>query len=165
MLKVDINLLFVAINLLVLYLLMKHFLFKPVHKILEERQAQIDKSLADAAAATEAAHQLEQERKAAMSGIDEEKTTVLAAARKEAVKEYDRIVANAKGQAEEILQRADETAQQHRAEVLEKTQSEIKDMVVQATVKIIGARGAENDGALYEQFLQKVGEADDTGSK
>lgn len=164
MLKVDINLLFVAINLLVLYLLMRHFLFKPVHRILEERQAQIDQSLAEAAKAEESARQLEQERKAAMSGIDEEKMSVLAAARKEAVEEYDRIVANAKGQAEEILQRADEHAQQRRAEVLQKAQSEITDMVVQATVKIIGANGAGNDSALYEQFLQKVGEMDDTGS-
>lgn len=164
MLKVDINLVFIAINLLVLYLLMRRFLFRPVHRILEERQAQVDQSLSDAAEAQASARQLEEQRKAALSGIDEERATVLASARKEAVEEYDRIVAQAKGQAEEILQRADEKAQQTRAEVLQKAQSEITDMVVQATVKIIGAHGAGDDHALYEQFLQKVGETDDTGS-
>ena len=38
MLRLDWNLLFTVINLLILYFLMKRFLFKPVNEILEKRQ-------------------------------------------------------------------------------------------------------------------------------
>ena len=44
MLRVDINLLFTVINLLVLVYLMKKFLFKPVREVMEKRQAEIEES-------------------------------------------------------------------------------------------------------------------------
>ena len=43
MLRLDWNLLFTVINLLLLFVLMKMFLFKPVQKILDERQAEADR--------------------------------------------------------------------------------------------------------------------------
>ena len=38
MLRIDSNILWTIINLLILYALMKHFLFQPVHDILEKRK-------------------------------------------------------------------------------------------------------------------------------
>ena len=43
------------INLLILFLLIKKFLFKPVQRILDARKAEVDKVYADAADAQEAA--------------------------------------------------------------------------------------------------------------
>ena len=40
MLRLDWNLVFTVINLLILYVLMRKFLFKPVNEILEKRGAQ-----------------------------------------------------------------------------------------------------------------------------
>ena len=48
MLKLDINLLFTVINLVVWYLLIKKFLFKPIQKILAQRQQEVDNIYADA---------------------------------------------------------------------------------------------------------------------
>ena len=42
MLRLDWNLLFNIINLIILYALMKRFLFKPVNAILEKRQQEAD---------------------------------------------------------------------------------------------------------------------------
>ena len=42
MLRLDWNILFNIINLIILYLLMKRFLFKPVNAILEKRQQAAD---------------------------------------------------------------------------------------------------------------------------
>ena len=50
MLRVDINLVFTIINLLVLYLLMKKFLFGPVVAVMEKRKAMIEEQFANAAA-------------------------------------------------------------------------------------------------------------------
>ena len=41
MLRIDSNILWTIINLLILYALMKHFLFQPVHDILEKRKQEI----------------------------------------------------------------------------------------------------------------------------
>ena len=48
MLRVDINLVFTIINLLVLYLLMKKFLFGPVVAVMEKRKAMIEEQFANA---------------------------------------------------------------------------------------------------------------------
>ena len=45
MLRLDWNLLFNIINLIILYALMKRFLFKPVNAILEKRQQEADADL------------------------------------------------------------------------------------------------------------------------
>ena len=50
MLRLDWNLLFTVINLLLLFVLMKIFLFKPVQKIIAARQAEADKQFDEAAA-------------------------------------------------------------------------------------------------------------------
>ena len=57
MLRLDWNLLFTVINLLLLFVLMKIFLFKPVQKIIAARQAEADKQFDEAAAKqAEASH-------------------------------------------------------------------------------------------------------------
>ena len=43
------NIAFTVINLLVLYLFLKHFLMKPLMEIMEKRQAQVETDLNDAA--------------------------------------------------------------------------------------------------------------------
>ena len=48
MLRLDINLVFTIINLLVLYFLLKKFLFKPVNTIIEQREEAIKKQFDEA---------------------------------------------------------------------------------------------------------------------
>ena len=46
MLRIDSNILWTINNLLILYALMKHFLFQPVHDILEKRKQEIESDFA-----------------------------------------------------------------------------------------------------------------------
>ena len=48
MLRIDGNILWTIINLLILYVLLRKFLFGRVHKIMDERAAQLQKIHADA---------------------------------------------------------------------------------------------------------------------
>ena len=48
MLRIDSNILWTIINLLILYVLLRKFLFGRVHKIMDERAAQLQKIHADA---------------------------------------------------------------------------------------------------------------------
>ena len=48
MLKFDWNILFTLINLVIFYLLMKRFLFKPILKVMNKRKEMINKQFQDA---------------------------------------------------------------------------------------------------------------------
>lgn len=68
------------INLLLLFLLLKHFLFKPVQNILNARQAEIDKSYADAETAQTRAEELRDEYEKRISDAKAEAADIAKAA-------------------------------------------------------------------------------------
>ena len=48
MLKLDMNLLWTVVNVLIMYVLLRKFLFKPVQDVIAKRQQMVDAQLADA---------------------------------------------------------------------------------------------------------------------
>ena len=48
MLSLDWDIVWTIVNLLILFLLLKHFLFKPITKMMESRTAEIENNLKDA---------------------------------------------------------------------------------------------------------------------
>ncbi len=156
MLRIDINLIFTVINVLVLCLAVRIFLWKPVHKVLAERQAMVDASFADAAKAKSEAEALVEEQKAFRANIEGEKSAALAEARKQAQAESSRIVADAHSRADIILREAENDAQCRKEEILRQAQGEITEIIVAATAKVAGVPvGGDSD--LYDEFLKKAG--------
>ena len=73
MLRLDINIVWTILNLLIIFAIVKIFLIKPIHKILDARQAEIDKQYADAKAAQDSADELKNQYEASLSGVQAEK--------------------------------------------------------------------------------------------
>ena len=71
------HMIFMLGNLLILTLLVKHFLFKPVQKILNERQRRADAMLADAKQAKEQAEAMQAEYEKSLAGAKEEAARLL----------------------------------------------------------------------------------------
>ena len=158
MLRIDLNLLWTVINVLIIFGIVKKFLLKPVNKILAARQEEIDKQYAVAKAAEENARQLEEQTKAAMNGIEEQKNETLKEARGKAEEEYQRRVAEAKAEADKILADARILADREQEKRMEQAQNQIADLVVAAAAKLVASKaGEEEDKALYDQFLAKTG--------
>lgn len=84
MLRLDINLVFTVINLLVLYFFMRKFLFGRVNKILEERKALIEKQFADAKTAQDAADGMKTEYEGKLAAAQGEGEEIIARAKAEA---------------------------------------------------------------------------------
>ena len=146
MLSVDpTNLILTVVNLLVLLVALKIFLFKPVQKIIEARQAEADGLKAQYADS--------------LAGIEDEKKKTLQAARKDADAQYQKIVADAENKARQIKEDATAEAQHQKAQIIKGAEKEIADMVVDAATKVVGKQsGAEIDRSLYNEFLDKAGE-------
>lgn len=166
MLEFDwISILCTVINLLILFVLMKLFLFKPVNKIIEKRQEEADQQIKEANDAKEEAVRLQTEYENTMQGIEEERNQKMAETYKEATAEYDRIVNEAHSEAESLITEAKADAEIEKAKILRRAESDITDMVIAATAKVVAAKSdEETDRALYEQFLTKAGDSLDEGN-
>lgn len=157
MLKIEFwGILFTIINLLILYLFMKKFLFKPVHNIMAKRKEEIDTSYRNAEEANKQALELKTKYEDMLKGIDAERDRILSESKQEASKEYDTIIDNANQKADKLLQEARLNAEKELKEKEVESQQQMARLVAEAAYKIASAKdSAENDRQLYDSFLQK----------
>lgn len=159
MLKLDWNLLFTVINLLILVAAMWYFLFKPVRKIIEARQAEADRENALVKARLADAEAAKARYDKCVADAEEERKQILSKARKQADEEYKKIVNNAKATVRRIEAEANEDIARSKARILSDAEQEIADMIAAATEKNVGENcGSSIDNALYNQFLAEVEE-------
>lgn len=157
MLKVDINLLFEIINLLVLFIAFKFVLFKPVQKIIAQRQEEADRENEDAIKAKEEAELKKKEYEDNLLAIEKEKKQILSETHKSANEEYVRIVEEANVKAHKLREEAKKSAEREKEQILKTVEGDIADMVVEAAGKIIA--GHTDNQALYDEFINdKAGE-------
>ncbi len=154
MLSLDLNLVWNIINLVVLYLLLRHFLFKPVMGIMDKRRQIIEDGLRNAQDAQNDAMKMKQEYEDALKGAKQESVQIVENARSAAKNEYDRIVAEAGEKAGSIIENAKETVRVERERTMRELQGEIAGLAVASAAKIVG-KTADQD--LYDQFLKEVG--------
>ena len=160
MLRLDWNILFNIINLIILYLLMKRFLFKPVNAILEKRQQAADAQFAEADRQKAEAKERQEHYDALVQGAEDEKKRIVADARQEASAEYGRIVSEAKDKADGIVEKAKADAENEKAAAMQQADAAVRDMVVTAAARMVAMKDAkESDRALYDKFLAETKEA------
>lgn len=160
MLRLDWNILFNIINLIILYLLMKCFLFKPVNAILEKRQQAADAQFAEADRQKAEAKESQEHYDALVQGAEDEKKRIVADARQEASAEYGRIVSEAKDKADGIVEKAKADAENEKAAAMQQADAAVRDMVVTAAARVVAMKDAkESDRALYDKFLAETKEA------
>lgn len=166
LLRIDWNVLFTIINLIVLYLLLKKFLIGPVTGIMQKRKEMIEGQLADADDKRKQAGELKQQYEDMLKGAHEESVKILEEARKNAQKKYDSKVKSADDQADKIIENAQKTIELEREKTVQDLQSQIADLALVAAGKVIGEKSTEESNqSLYDQFLAKAGDSDDTDSE
>lgn len=159
MLRLDINLVFTIINLLIIYFIVAKFLFKPIKNILAKRQEEIDKQYAGAKEAEIQALELKKQYEDSAKQIADEKAAAVNEARTKAGEEYDRIIADAKAEADKLVDNARKLAHMEQEKSVRQAQEQIADLVVEAAAKVVASgQGSAADRELYNQFLAKTGE-------
>lgn len=157
MLRLDWNILFNIINLIILYILMKKFLFGPVNRIIAKRQEEADARFVQASEKEEKAQESIKQYAALLADASDEKERIVAEAKQEASDAYRRMIDEAKVRAEEIVDKAKLDAENEKKVILQQADSAVRELAVNAAARMVGAAdNAENDSALYEQFLKKV---------
>ena len=77
MIEININLVFTIINLIVLYLLMKKFLFGPILNVMEQRKNMIDQQFASAKETEEKAYELKGKYEDALKSAKDESMRIV----------------------------------------------------------------------------------------
>ena len=160
MLRLDVaNLVFTIINLLVLYFLMKKFLFKPVNNIIAKREEAIKKQFDDADEAKKKAEETKKQYEESLASAKDESARIVQEAKDKARVEYDRIVKSADEEVAKRLQKAEETIAEEKAKSLRNMEADFEGLVVAAASKVVGEKvTVENSQKLYDDFLAEMGE-------
>ena len=163
MIKIDINLVFTIINLLVLYLLMKKFLFGPIIKVMDVRKAMIDQQFAGAKEQEDQAKALKEQYEGALKSAREESFQIMELARKEAKAQADKTVEDTQAKVSAMLAKAQEDINTERENAMRQMKDDVASLAMEAAGKIIGKNsGADQDLSLYDQFIEKAGDPDDS---
>ena len=147
-------------NLLILFLLMKKFLFGPVKKIMDERQAEIEKNISDAEEAKANAEGLKAEYEEKLKSAKKEADSILTTASKNALLKEEEILKGASEKASAILEKAEEEIAMERKAALEGLKGEVSEIATSIAAKIIEKDIDEKDHEkLIEKFIDEIGDA------
>ena len=159
-LSIDIGtIIFTLCNLLILFLVFKHFLFGRVHKILDERQNDVSETYNKADAALEHAKSLESEYSGLMEGAKEESAQMIKTASKKAQLRSDEIISEAKNEASAILARADEDVEREKKRAQNELRGEVSELAVLVAQKVVEKEITEADHERFiNEFIDNVGD-------
>ena len=155
------GLVWTIINLIVLFLLLRHFLINPVSNIMEQRRKLIADDLQNAQDTQDEANRLKAEYEEALSGAKKESAEIVDKARIDARAEYDRIVGEAGAKAGNIIENAKENVRIEREQTMKELQSQIAGLAIASAEKIVG----DKEQNIYDQFLGEVGGTDEDTDK
>ncbi len=146
-------------NLLILTLIVKRFLFKPVKKMVDARRAAIDDDYAQAQAARDEAEESRQNYEAAMAAAKQTSDQIIADATRTAEYRSNEIVAEAREKATDIRRQAEADAVLERKKAEDDMKHEIAEVSTQLTGKLLQREINEDDHKkLIDSFLSDLGD-------
>lgn len=149
---------FTLINTLIIFLIFRIFLFKPVGKILDKRKELAAAEISEARKAKEAAQKAEEEYTALIADAKTEAAGIVKAATERAQKREEEIINEANKNAAEIRTKAEENIQREKQRALNEVKDEISEIVVMAASRVVEKEISEKDNEeIISKFLEEVG--------
>lgn len=152
--------LFTLVNTIVLFVVLKTFLFQPVMKMIADRQQEIDDMYAAADAAKENAQALEASYKeklaiAAQTGEAMVKEAVLRGQNRE-----EEILRQANAEADAIRRKAAADIAQEKKKAINDAKDEIADIAMDIAGKVVGrSLNTQDQAQLVDKFIDQLGES------
>jgi F-type H+-transporting ATPase subunit b len=150
---------FTFCNMIITFLLLKKFLFKPVKKMIDDRQHEIDNLYSDATSSKEEAAALCEEYQQHLTNAKKERDEIIKDAVSKANKREQEIIAGANADANAIREKAHADVMQEKKKVLNEAKNEISDIAMDIASKVIEKEiDAEKHQSLVEEFIEKMGD-------
>ena len=149
---------FTLINTLIIFLIFRFLLYKPVCNILEKRKELAAAEITEAQKAKEAAEAAEKEYTQRLADAKNEAAEIVKQATLRAQKREEEIVSEANQKAAEIRAKAEENIEREKQRAVNEIKDEISEMVVMAASKVVEKEiSAKDNEELISKFLSEVG--------
>ena len=151
--------LFTLLNLVLTFLILKKFLFKPVNKMIDDRQKEIDDLYADANAAREKAASMEADYTQRLAEAKDASAQIIAEATQEAHRRRDDIIIHAQTDADAIRNKARADIELERKKALNDVKDEISRIAIDIAEKVVEKEmDASDHDRMVEDFLRRMGD-------
>lgn len=157
---IDWTIVFQLVNTLILFLVLKHFLYKPVKKILDAREEEVENIYKEANQKNENATSLKKEYEQKLAVAKETASDIVKTATQKAQTRSDEIVSEASLKAAGLLKRAETQIEQDRKKAINEIKNDITDLAISAAGKVISKELSKQDHEkLIENFIENAGDA------
>lgn len=144
-------------NLLILSLIVKKFLFKPVQKVLAERQAEVDTLYQQAEDSAAAAEKDKLEYHEKLENAEHEVEDIIKSATMRAERLGDEIVSEANAKADAAIKKADADIEQSRKKAVNEIKNEIAGISVSIAEKVVEREINEKYHTdIIESFIEQL---------
>lgn len=166
MISLNFNLVWDIINVLVLFFLLRHFLIRPITNVMDKRKAMVDQSMVNARDSEAKAYELRDRYREKLAASAEESKALLEDAKAQAKAEQERLLREARLQADRIIENGHRTADADQEKALLEAEAQIAKLVMAAVAKVMkGEMDDAKNQALYDKYIAEAGESHDAGSK
>lgn len=151
--------LFTLLNTLTIFFVARHFLFRPVMKIIKDRQKEIDGMYSDADTAKGEANamRIEYQQKLADAQATSDRIVKEAVARGQSRQEE--IIRQAQQEASAIMDKASADIELERKKAINDAKNEISGIAIAIAGKVVGRELNEKDqAALVDHFIDELGD-------
>lgn len=142
------------VNLLIAYIILKKFLFKPLMNVMKKRQEAIGSELSSAEEKEKQASEKLVEATSRLDASHEEAMQIIAEARTQAEKQSETIIETARKEAQDIRDRAEEDAKHSKKAMLEEMKDEVADLAVSIAGRVLSTSDNNTDAAMLRQKVE-----------
>ncbi|SHH22024.1 F0F1 ATP synthase subunit B [Tepidibacter thalassicus] len=147
-------------NTIIMYLILKKLLFKPVTEFMAKRTADIAKSYEEAEEAVKKGEEFKAEYEAKINSAKQEAQEIIRQASKRAEERAEEIIKAAQEEAVRLKERAHKDIERERQKVMNEIKDDISSLAILAASKIIESDIDEaKHTKLIDNFIKEVGEA------
>lgn len=146
-------------NLVILFLIVKHFLYKPVKNIMAKRQSELEAQYTDARNAVEQADESRRAWETRLAGANEEADSIIQSAAELARNRGEAIVSEAREKADGIVRVAQNEAELERVKAADHIKREIVEVSGAIAEKLLEREvNAGDHKKLIDSFIEGIGD-------
>ncbi|GAB6086247.1 F0F1 ATP synthase subunit B [Alkaliphilus crotonatoxidans] len=154
------SIVFQLLNTIIIFVVLRKLLFKPVTEFMEKRQKGIEDSILDAEAKNKEAEALMAQYEQRLNDIKQERNEIIKEATKRAEERGGEIVKKAEAEAKKLLEKASVDIQREKQKALNELKEQMSELVIMAAAKVINKElDANQHDEIIKQFIDEVGEA------
>ena len=152
------TMIFAWCNLLVLYVVLRKLLFKPVKNMIDSRQKEIDDMYSDAEKLREDSAAMKADYEEKLGRAKEESEEILKNAVRRAQLREEEILREANEKATRVMKRAEEQVELEKKRAINEVKDEVSDMAIGIASAVFErvVNGKEHD-ALMDEFIRTMG--------